>query len=210
MVIQVILLTIMIAGVVEAKDLGVFGQTFEISENDLLEYIRNKLMKMNRSGELKKLQKEIISRMKDQVINPKEVEGIGLAKETIERKYDPTIIVKKDLSDTNGKVFAREGEQFNPLSMVQMKPLLFIDGTDEKQVQWALGKLEDETLFRHELAKIVLIKGSPIKLSESLKQDIYFDQGGILTGKFGIKYVPAMVFQVESEKVLTVREEVIK
>ena len=114
----------------------------------------------------------------------------------------------QDLADHNGKVFARAGEQFNPLDRVKMSPMLFIDGDNEKQINWALKKISEKKIFRHDFAKIVLVKGSPFDLQEKLKRSIYFDQQGLLTKKLGIEHVPAIVFQRPWEKVLMVREEV--
>ena len=57
--------------------------------------------------------------------------------------------------------------------------------------------------------KIILIAGSPLKLSEELGIPIYFDQYGLITKKLRIKQVPAMVFQETGNKVLTIREEVV-
>ena len=42
-----------------AQDLGVFGETFEIAEEDLLQHMMGKLKKMNQTGELKIAQKKI-------------------------------------------------------------------------------------------------------------------------------------------------------
>ncbi len=204
------LIAIVIAGLsVEAKDLGVFGEIFEIEEVDLMEYIKAKLIKMEQSGELKKAQDEVVSHIKNRLTHPTAITGIGITEHVSERKFDPTIVVKKDIKTTDGVVFAKTGDQFNPLTKARMKPLLFIDGSNKKQVEWALRKMKDPNIFRHELSKIILVKGSPFELHEQLKMPIYFDQGGQLTTKFDIRNVPAMVFQVEGEIVLTVREEVL-
>ncbi|GHT93168.1 hypothetical protein FACS1894122_07980 [Alphaproteobacteria bacterium] len=55
---------------------------------------------------------------------------------------------------------------------------------------------------------MILVKGSPLELQKRLHRDIYFDQQGILTSKFGIKHVPAIVFQKADEKFLTILEVV--
>ncbi|CAO4845747.1 MAG: hypothetical protein FADNKDHG_01390 [Holosporales bacterium] len=39
---------------------------------------------------------------------------------------------------------------------------------------------------------IVLVNGSPFDLQESLKADIFFDQGGYLCSKYNIQHVPAL------------------
>lgn len=191
-----------------AQDLGVFGETFEIAEEDLLQRMMGKLQKMNQTGELKIAQKQIQEKIRQNIAHPKAVQGITETEKEREFKFDPTITVTQDLADHNGKVFARAGEQFNPLDQVKMTPMLFIDGENEKQISWALKKISEKKIFRHDFAKIVLVKGSPFDLQEKLDRPIYFDQQGLLTQKFGIKHVPAIVFQNPWEKVLTIREEV--
>ncbi len=191
-----------------AQDLGVFGETFEIAEEDLLQHMMGKLKKMDQTGELKIAQKKVQEKIKENIAHPKAVQGITNTEKEREFKFDPTITVTRDLADHNGKVFARAGEQFNPLDRVKMSPMLFIDGDNEKQINWALKKISEKKIFRHDFAKIVLVNGSPFDLQEKLNRSIYFDQQGLLTKKLGIEHVPAIVFQRPWEKVLTVREEV--
>ena len=52
--------------------------------------------------------------------------------------------------------------------------------------------------------KIILVKGNILDLMKDNKTRLYFDQGGVLTGKFGIKQVPAIVLQDELK--LLIRE----
>lgn len=191
-----------------AQDLGVFGETFEIAEEDLLQHMMGKLKKMEQRGDLKIAQKKVQEEIRQNIAHPSAVQGITETKKEREFKFDPTITVIQDLADHNGNIFARAGEQFNPLDRVKMSPMLFINGDNEKQITWALKKISEKKIFRHDFAKIVLVKGSPFDLQEKLDRQIYFDQRGLLTKKLGIEHVPAIVFQNPWEKVLTVREEV--
>lgn len=191
-----------------AQDLGVFGETFEIAEEDFLQHMMSKLQKMNQTGELKIAQKKVQEKVKESISHPQTVQGITETEKEREFKFDPTITVTQDLADHNGKIFVRAGEQFNPLDQVKMTPMLFIDGENEKQISWALKKISEKKIFRHDFAKIVLVKGSPFDLQEKLDRPIYFDQQGLLTKKLGVEHVPAIVFQNPWEKVLTIREEV--
>lgn len=191
-----------------AQNLGVFGETFEIAEEDFLQHMMSKLQKMNQTGELKIAQKKVQEKVKESISHPQAVQGITETEKEREYKFDPTITATQDLADHNGKVFARAGAQFNPLDHVKMTPMLFIDGNSKKQISWALKKISEKKIFRHDFAKIVLVKGSPFDLQEKLNRQIYFDQNGLLTKKLGIERVPAIVFQNPWEKVLTVREEV--
>ena len=102
--------------------------------------------------------------------------------------YDPTITLPQDLKDHEGRVFARKGDTANPLQITPLtKLMLFIDGEDGRQVKWALHQSLK--------SKIILVKGSPLKLEETHGYRFYFDQLGLLTKKLGITQVPAKVSQ---------------
>ncbi len=74
----------------------------------------------------------------------------------------------------------------NPLEKISWgEPLIFIDGDDEKQIKWV--KLR--------IGKLVLTSGNPIKIAKKLNKPVFFDQGGVLTTRFKIKAVPAIVQQ---------------
>ena len=70
------------------------------------------------------------------------------------------------------------------------KPLLFIDGDESIQINWAFSMLK-----KYPLAKIVLVKGAPLKIMEEVGLSIYFDQYGKITQKLGITQVPSIVTQ---------------
>ena len=78
--------------------------------------------------------------------------------------------------------------------------MLFIDGDDELQVKFALKGQ----------AKIILVKGSPLKLQRKEKIWIYFDQGGILTSKLGITQVPALVVQEGLQLKIKIFEKIVR
>lgn len=191
----------------QAQNLGVWGETFEIAEEDLLEQISSKLQILQKKGKLEQLTKEASGRIKDMILKPSQVQGVSYTE--IRRKYvfDPSIVVTKDLFDNEGRIFARKGEKFNPLNNVTMRPLIFIDGENKNHIKWAIAKLSDPKIYRHEQGKIVLIKGSPLALQETLKREIYFDQFGLICRKLKIKHVPAIVYQNPNEKFLTVVED---
>ena len=205
-----VLFTFLMFFTIEAKDLGVFGETFEIKEKDLLEYIQTRLLQMQQDGSLEAESNRIREKILNNVKTPQAVANIKHTEVERTFKYDPTIEITQDIADHKGQVFARKGDRFNPLEIVSLsKPLLFIDGDDEKQVQWAVLKIAENNL-----SKIILVKGSPFEIQKKLNRDIYFDQHGFITSKLGIQHVPAIVYQNEgviedhaSEKVLTIREE---
>ena len=52
-------------------------------------------------------------------------------------------------------------------------------------------------------ASLSRVAGSPLKLKEELKQDVYFDQSGELSKRFGIKASPALLVQEGNQLKIT-------
>lgn len=171
-----------------AKDLGTFGETFEIQEKDLIEVIQGKLKRLEADGTLKTHQEKIKALAKKRIQRPEPVQGITRSKKYRSLTYDPTLILPYDLKDHQGRVFQKSGTKINPLKIRPFtKTLVFIDGDDEEQVFLAAAKKQP--------TKIILVSGSPFELMKQLGTPIYFDQGGKLTKKLGIQHVPARVYQ---------------
>lgn len=182
------MLIIGISSGANAANLGVRGVTFKIAEEDLLEGIQNKLAVAQMNGELLQFQEKMKTDLKDRLDNPEAVSGIITTVKQRSWLYDPSISLDRDLSDQDGRIFYTKGTKVNPLdSMTLTKGMLFIDGRDEEQVAWALGIKKEN--------KIVLVGGSAIGLMRSTKSRFYYDTKGKITGKFGIKQVPASMFQ---------------
>ena len=196
-----VLLFLLFSEMALAKDLGIHGVTFEIREKNLLDEIQEKLQEAKKDGRLDKFQNSVKKQTLDQVNNPKAVAGITKATESREWIFDPSISWPDDLRDQNGKVFYRAGTKVNPLDKISLtRALIFIDGSDEEQVDWALKQYSS----RKGKAKIILVKGRIIDLMRTKKVRLYFDQNGLLTKKFSIRAVPAFVEQ--EGKMLKVKE----
>lgn len=204
MVKKIILISVLLFNLYSlGKDKGVYGELFEIEEKDLLEHVTSRLKKLEENGELKGIQDGIQKRIMKNIEEPRDIDGIIKTKEARIFEFDPTIEVTENLKDQKGRIFAKKGDKYNALNYITYsKTLLFIDGNDEEQIEWAKLKL-----LKHKNVKIILVKGKPLKLQERLKRPIYFDQYGIITKRMGIKQAPARVWQEEGKKVLTVSEE---
>ena len=101
------------------------------------------------------------------------------------RKYGRVPFV--DVS-AKGELIHAAGTKVNPLDSVGLRAdLLFLDGDDPDQLAWALKQGAD--------AKLILVKGAPLELMKARQRRFYFDQGGKLTERFGIRSVPARVRQ---------------
>lgn len=187
-----------------AKEVGVFGETYPILEEDFLQFIQKRLKTMQENGEWKKIQDQMQARATSRADRPNVLENITKATSKKQWYIDSSIKLSNDLKDHQGRIFAKTGTTFNPLSTVSLKnALLFIDADDEKQVEWAKRKIRE---FNHH-TKIILVKGSISSTEKIFHQRIYFDQQGQLTKHFHIEHVPAKVLQ--KEMLLQVTEEVV-
>jgi conjugal transfer pilus assembly protein TraW len=170
------------------KDFGVVGNTFEILEEDLLEVIERRLKTLEAEGSFQEHQQKIAEQTQEKIKRPKPVEGIQHTTKARSFIYDPSITVPYDLKDHKGKIFHAQGTKVNPLDYQSLtKPLLFIDGEAQSQVEWAIAQ--------QRAAQIILTNGSPFELMEKIDRPVYFDQEGVLVKKLGIQQVPAKVTQ---------------
>ena len=173
-----------------AKDLGIVGQTFEIMEVDMLEYIKTRLGEMEQEGVLAQKQAEMKDRLGEYVNTPTPVEGIISTTNPKAWIFDPSYILQEDIKDQDGDIIHKKGTVVNPLDTVALPVnLLFIDGDSKEQVNWALN------YSKSDICKIILVKGQPMELMKKHKLRVYFDQKGILIGRFGITQTPALVKQ---------------
>ena len=171
-----------------AKDHGVMGQTWAIAEPDLLATIDTRLKTLQANGGIERMQTALREKTEERVRNPIPVAGIGAVRESRSWTFDPTIVLDQDIQDQKGRLVARAGQRVNPLSFVAMKTdLVFIDGRDDAQVDWALKRWTAQN------AKIIFVAGSPFNRMGEKKRRFFFDQQGNLTSHFGIARVPAVV-----------------
>lgn len=168
------------------------GPVHPIVEPDMLEEIYRVLKEKEKSGELAKLQEEAVERSKRSIETPKPVEGLEKVKKANHFYWDPSVTAPQTIKDPEGRTIVEAGTVVNPLDYVNMsKHLLFIDGNDPDQVKKAYTINE-----QHKgMVKVIMTAGKPLQLSREWKTQIYFDQGGSLVRKLGIKKVPSLVSQ---------------
>ena len=173
---------------VQARDYGQRGAMFPVIERDLLEQIHTRLAQMEKSGETARLNQELKRRTIARVNRPDPVVGLIRAHESRSWPFDPTITLAADVRGAKGELIHAAGTRVNPLDSVALRvPLLFLDGDDPAQIAWALRQDPN--------AKLILVKGAPLELMKARQRRFYFDQGGKLSEKFGIRAVPALVRQ---------------
>ena len=144
------------------------GKCFPIEERDMRELILEK-----RGVSLEKFHSEQIETLKF----PKPVQGLKKAKKQTKRKFDPTIIVKKAITDNKGHIIVPKGKRYNPLWNISLKNgIAIFDAEDKEQYSWAKSKKKEVSW--------VIIRGRPLEIEEEMEKSVYFDQNGVLTDFF--------------------------
>lgn len=172
-----------------AEDLGIYGQTYAIIEPDMLVMLEKKAKKFVASGAYDKWKKESIARA---TATFKEPPPSGTGHATVARDYlfDPSVILKQDIADLNGRVFVPKGARVNPLDYVSLQqPLYLFDGRDPAQSAWAAKQ------NRKIRGVLILTAGRWIDVSKKMGQRVFFDQAAQIANRFGIDGVPASVTQ---------------
>lgn len=173
-----------------AQNLGVQGQTFPVTEPDLFEEIAAKFAALEASGEVAAVNGRLQERAVAAAARPRPVPGIAPTTEPRRFHVDPTITLTQDITTPDGTLIARAGESFNPLDHTPMRQrMIFFDGDLTDQVAWAQGEVKEGD----GLVSPILTNGPVLDLSKGWKRQVFFDQGGQLTERFGITQVPARV-----------------
>ena len=184
-----------------AKDLGTIGDVWEIQEQNLLSLIDERLKEQFEGKSEEEIQAEVQKRVTENTLRPPPV-FLPVAKVDSERSFDPSYTVERDLADHKGRVFAHKGQVVNPFDAVPFaRTLIFIDGDDEKQIEW-LKSFKPAT----QIVKIILLNGNLREVTEKLDVDLYFDQNGALVNRFGIKALPSVIDEMPGKKLLRIRE----
>lgn len=175
-----------------AADYGVFGALFRVEEPSVLETIYARLSEMETNGELAQMEEDMKARARERIHRPLPVTGLARTEVYASYEVDLSITLDRDLADHRGVVFARAGTRINPLDYSRFqRRLVFIDGDDPDQVTFALD------LNMREDVKIILVNGAPLELTEAHQVLFYFDQGGMISNRFGLTHVPSVVSRAD-------------
>ena len=188
----VLLVSFLSTPIATAAVIGSFGDVYPIIEPDFLAFIQSRLTHLEATGELAAWREEMSEVVKQKADRPTPVSGLGRAHENRYWHIDPSLTLTRDLKDAKGHVFATQGTVFNPLGQVSLsRALLFIDGDDKEQVEWA----QREEAFHQGQTQLILVNGSIHQMTAHFHKAISFDQAGRLTERFHIKALPAIVTQ---------------
>lgn len=175
-----------------AADAPALGPTYPISEPHLLQMIAQRLLALERSGEMARMQQADRERVLATARQPARVEGITPTTQPRRFHMDPSFTLQRDLLGARGERIHAAGTRVNSLDIVPLPTrLLFIDGQDPRQVRWAERLLRQDA----EPTRAVLIAGSFLELTSRWQRQVFFDQQGRLVQQLGIRQVPALVTQ---------------
>jgi len=194
------------APIIHAETVGVYGSVYPIGEEDLLTFIQKRLLQLEKNGSVDQLQSQFTAQVERHILCPPPVDWLTTTQITRVFNYDPTLVVTRDIPDSSGQVIIAKGTTVNPLDAITLHEiLLFLDADDPRQLKWAQNVFNQITsAYPDYLIKYILVRGDIQKSSQTFSHNVYFDQEGLLSKKFGLQHIPAMVWQ--TGRVLTIEE----
>lgn len=175
-----------------AKNLGVIGQTYPITEFDLRHIIQQRLLTLQQNGELNKLTIKLNQALQQQMDKPQPISKLKRTTQSRTWLFNPSIRIPYDLKNANGDVIIPAGTTINPLNTLSLsETLLIYNADDPEQVRWA----QRQNMLLKNNDKLILTGGSITSQMKLFKKAVFFDQNGRLTARFQIKQVPAIVTQ---------------
>lgn len=183
-----------------AKPLGTWGDVYPIYEQNMLDFIHDRLSELEKSGELKQLEEDTKKRVVASTLRPSPTTGLRTATANKTWTFDPSITVENDIADHKGRVFAHKGQSVNPADTLPFPyALFFVDGDNAAQMAWV--KKQDTGTKRK---VVLLVNGNVNEAGKVLGQAVYFDQNGAFTKRFRVDEIPARVTLATGGRLLRV------
>lgn len=186
----IVLSSMFVVPLANSTDFGTYGQTYPVVEKSIIEAIIEKFQGMMDSGEWDAYVEEYKQKTVEGILKPKGRDfPIAISNKT--RNHDPSIAILEDIPLPNGDFLAKKGDMVNPLDNLGLsKPILFIDGREKNQIEWAIRQKHAQPN-----SIIILTDGEWMKQIESHGVRFYFDQLGHLSDRFDIQRTPSKVTQ---------------
>lgn len=192
----VTILGIMLMHTLNASNLGTYGNTFKITEQDFIAYITQKMhLFIKKEGGKSAFIHRIQAKVQKEALNPKDPRSFKTVDHSNNYFHDPSIILKHDVTTPDGHILGHKGQRINPFHYIShySKVLIFIDGSDHRQVEWVKNAIR-LLQAKNRPYYIVLVNGNLQKGINALGS-VKFDYYGTLSYKMGVKTVPSIVFQ---------------
>ena len=197
-VLLILLAHFIVATKVYAADLGIWGESSAITEEDFETHIVKQLKALG-EDKLKAHQEQIKDKIVANIKRPKAVKNITKATANLSRFYDPSLTLNENIYNEKMQLLYQAGTKINPLEKKAFAEIwIFIDGDDQAQVEFAKGYQTEKT------KKIILVNGAP-----GTQQDgsfFFYDQAGSISRKLGITKVPSVVSQAPNRAQILIEE----
>ena len=193
------MLALSTGGVAGAKDLGKYGATYPVIEEDAIAQLKKAIARYD-WVKFKNGQKEKIRNFK-----PKDLMDLPVARENKVFNVDMTGTIKENIIGRDGEVVYPKGYKYNPMEYVFMRRIIvFINGRDEKQIEWY-----KQSPYPADMRTMLLITdGSYLNVRKKLKTlTVYYANREIIE-RMGIKALPSVAVQKGTQ--LEVREYALK
>lgn len=173
----------------QARDYGRLGEVFPIEEVNLLQAIASRLKGMQSSGELARKQDEFRKKVAASIDRPTRVQGLSPATSPRVFRYDPSMVFQETIKDDKGRVIVPAGTRVSPAQFIPFtQTFIFFDGDRKEEMDFVMSRYA-----RREDVKLIMTNGAPLKAMKFYQQRFYFDQGGTLTTRLGIRRTPTVV-----------------
>ncbi|MFO8650768.1 type-F conjugative transfer system protein TraW [Legionella pneumophila serogroup 1] len=183
-------LAFLLEPVSHAKNIGQYGQTFPVREEDIRKVIMNKLNALQQSGDLEHVQRDLEQKAARQAMRPHPL-ALSTTRTPKTFRISPAVTVSHDIWTPDGYLIAKAGTRINPFERVHfLKTLIFFNADDARQVAWVKNHYTD---FKH--VKFILT-GGDVRVAAELFGRIYFDVNGIISSRLHLQHVPSIVSQV--------------
>lgn len=163
---------------VHAEDLGSYGQIYNKGKDGSAQ-IQDLMRQKQKNGELDQFWANYRNKTLNQIMHPDSL-NMPVSYKSQQELRELKFTLPQDYRDQNGQVIASKGTVIEPLKISPLtQGLIFIDGTDQSQVDYAIK------LGRKQPFKIVLTAGSPYDLRVKYQGEswqgaksipFYFDQ----------------------------------
>lgn len=140
-----------------AENLGVKAQTYAI-DKDAREILKDAVREKTRTGDVDRFWKDYREKAIASIKHPTPL-GVKTDYQQRAELRELKFVIPSDFRDEKGRVIVKRGTVIEPLkAMPLVNGLIFIDGRDQRQVDYAIARGRKEPL------KIVLTAGSPYEL----------------------------------------------
>lgn len=171
-----------------AGNLGSFGPTVQVGEEDIVEVMQRRAAEYDWAGAAEGALDRFWAR----------TEKYDLPRTQVRRTLtmDPTIEVQKTITAPDGTVIAAAGDRVNPLEFMPFQPVLaFFDPADVEQVQWAKAIVADSEapviLMASQLRSLEGLEGLG-RMSDDIGSRI-FKLPSDVRERFNLQVVPTLV-----------------